>query len=258
MLVPSEILGYLGETVVVSYGAGDDSTALLIDMVRREAFPPHAILFADTGGEKPWTYERLERVSRWLVTHGYPAVITLKKGGRQVTLEEDCLSKNVLPSVAYGYKSCSHKFKIEPQEKWCNNDPTCRQTWRQGLKVTKFIGYGAAEMHRVKNFTDTKYAYRYPNVDHKIDKTAAIGLCESEGLTGGKSSCFFCPNSTKEEILTLPSPLLNRALLLEDRARPGLTKIKGLGRRFAWRDFIMSALPEQFDDSESSACGCYE
>ena len=32
--------------------------------------------------------------------------------------------------------------------------------------------------------------------------------------------------------------LLNRALAIEDRARPNLTTVKGLGRNWAWRDFL--------------------
>ena len=41
--------------LVVSYGMGVDSTAMLIGMAQR-SIRPDLILFADTGGEKPETY----------------------------------------------------------------------------------------------------------------------------------------------------------------------------------------------------------
>lgn len=110
------------ELVIASYGAGTNSTAFLIEMVRRGE-RVDAILFADTGGERPGTYAFVALFSDWLVARGWPAITIVKKGGRQETLEEDCLRKSMLPSLAYGFKGCSHKYKIEPQDKFVNNYP---------------------------------------------------------------------------------------------------------------------------------------
>ena len=41
--------------LVVAYGLGVNSTALLVEFVKRD-IRPDLILFADTGGEKPETY----------------------------------------------------------------------------------------------------------------------------------------------------------------------------------------------------------
>ncbi len=41
--------------LVVSYGVGLDSTAMLVEMHNR-GMRPDLILFSDTGGEKPETY----------------------------------------------------------------------------------------------------------------------------------------------------------------------------------------------------------
>ena len=43
------------QPVVVAYGMGVDSTAMLIGLHQR-GIRPDLILFADTGGEKPDTY----------------------------------------------------------------------------------------------------------------------------------------------------------------------------------------------------------
>ena len=56
-----------------------------------------------------------------------------------------------------------------------------------------------------------------------------------------KSSCWFCPASKKDEIIWLGRHhprLLERALAVEANAQPNLTSVKGLGRSFAWSDFL--------------------
>lgn len=98
--------------VVASFGGGVNSTAMLIGMVERGETCDH-ILFADTGGEKPHTDAHVLEFSEWLVTHGMPAITTVRKA--DLTLEQDCLNRKALPSVAYGFKSCSDHFKMRPQ-----------------------------------------------------------------------------------------------------------------------------------------------
>ena len=67
----------------------------------------------------------------------------------------------------------------------------------------------------------------------------------------------------KREIRTLYHQypdLLERALVMEDNARPNLITVKGLGRDFAWRTFIefdqvQLALPDAFV-TEERPCSC--
>lgn len=54
--------------LVVSYGMGVDSTALLVGLAAR-GIRPDAILFADTGAERPETYAYLAPFNRWLEEH---------------------------------------------------------------------------------------------------------------------------------------------------------------------------------------------
>lgn len=147
--------------IVAAYGMGTNSTALLIEMARRGE-PVDAILSADPEGERPWTYEFRELFSAWLVARGYPPITVVKKGGRPESLEENCLRLAMLPSLAYGFKGCSHKYKIEPQEAWANKWPPARAAWAGGQKVVKLIGYDVDEPHRAAIPEDDKYTYRYP------------------------------------------------------------------------------------------------
>ena len=93
--------------LVVAYGLGVDSTAMLVEFAHR-SIRPDLILFADTGGEKPETYAYLPVLQRYLAGAGFPAVVTVRyQPTRAVycTLEGQCLHTGTLPSLAYGGKS---------------------------------------------------------------------------------------------------------------------------------------------------------
>jgi 3'-phosphoadenosine 5'-phosphosulfate sulfotransferase (PAPS reductase)/FAD synthetase len=62
------------EPVIVSYGLGVDSTALLIALKQANIIPA-AILFADVGNEKPGTYDYLPIISNWLKDVGFPLLL---------------------------------------------------------------------------------------------------------------------------------------------------------------------------------------
>ena len=240
-------------------------------MVRRGEPPPHAVLTADTGdrengkmGEKPETYAYVDMFSGWLQEHGYPPVTWVRKGGKDETLEEFCLRLETLPAIAFGYKTCSQKFKIEPQDKWANNDPVCQAEWAAGRKVTKIIGYNWDEVHRAQFYDDEKYVRRYPLIDWRIGREQCAAIILSEGLPlPPKSACFYCPHSKPAEIRALARQhpdLLQRALKIEANAKTATT-VKGLGRHFSWRDVINQGemFPEMYDKRESEMpCGCYD
>jgi hypothetical protein len=93
--------------LVVAYGLGVDSTALLIEFARR-GIRPDLILFADTGGEKPETYQYLAVIRPFLRRVGFLDVIVVHYRPRRAkyhTLEGQCLHTGTLPSLAYGGKS---------------------------------------------------------------------------------------------------------------------------------------------------------
>ena len=81
--------------VVVSYGAGTNSTAMVCEMVRRGE-PIAAVVFADTGGERPATYEHLREFSDWLVARGYPAITTVQQTTKVGDVTVTTLEANIL------------------------------------------------------------------------------------------------------------------------------------------------------------------
>ena len=99
--------------LVIAYGLGVNSTAMLVEFAKR-GIRPDLILFADTGGEKPETYAYLGVVRPFLKRVGFPEMITVRYRPVRAaysTLEGQCLHTGTLPSLAYGGKSCSVKYK---------------------------------------------------------------------------------------------------------------------------------------------------
>ena len=97
--------------LVVAYGLGVNSTAMLVEFAKRD-IRPDLILFADTGGEKPETYAYMPVIQEYLKSVEFPPVVTVRyqpKTATYHTLEEQCLATGTLPSLAYGGKSCSLK-----------------------------------------------------------------------------------------------------------------------------------------------------
>lgn len=253
------------QLIVSAYGGGTNSTALLIKWVLTGNHLD-LILFADTAGEKPHTYKYVETFSQWLVDHGAPPITIVKKvrrTGEIHGLEENCLEANMLPSLAYGFKSCSQKFKIGPQDKYVNNWPPAKKSWKAGIPILKLIGYDAGEPHRAEGgYDNDKYVYRYPLIEWNMGREECVETIEGEGLClPGKSACFFCPASTINEIKQLNATypdLMERAIKME--ANADLTSVKGLGRRFAWKDVIATdeMFPDEFRMAPELLCGCYD
>lgn len=249
--------------MAVAYGGGVNSTAMLVEMRRRDIVPD-LILFADTGGELPETYRAVEAVSGWSVSHGFPAVVVVQKTyqSKLESLEDNCRRMRMLPSIAYGFKSCSLKYKVDPQDKYCNGFAPFRERWRNGGKVTKWIGYDAGESRRALNREDPKYQFRYPLIEWGLFREDCVDICESEGLPVSKSACFFCPSSKKREVLELSEKhpdLFARAIDMERNAE--LTTVKGLGRSWSWADFVKAEEAQQklfLEDQREIPCGCYD
>ena len=236
--------------LVVAYGAGVNSTAMLVEFARR-GVRPDLILFADTGGEKPETYAYLGVIRPFLARAGFPDVVVVRyqpKWAAYHTLEGQCLHTGTLPSLAYGGSSCAVKFKREPQDKYVLGWPPARQCWSAGGKVVKAIGFdaGPADLRRHRFVEDERFRYWYPLVQWGYDRQRCEDIIAAAGLpVPMKSACFYCPASKKREIVWLAEhhpDLLERALAIERNAQAKLTSVKGLGRSFAWESFLSGRL----------------
>lgn len=236
--------------LVVAYGMGVDSTAVLVGLKQRGE-RPDLVLFADTGSEKPETYAYLPVINAWLESVGFP-LVTVVKNPRPVSgdksLFDACTRNSVLPALAYGRHQCSLVWKRDPQQAFIKAWAPAIEAWSRGDSVTFCIGYDAGPRDRCRSFkaegkASEGYRNRFPLIEWGWTRERCIAEIEAAGLPAPvKSACFFCPASTKSEINWLQEfhpDLAAKAVEMERRAHArGLARIKGLGRRFSWEDHL--------------------
>lgn len=257
----------MNDPLTVSYGGGANSFALLIGL-RERGIRPDAIVFADTRGEKPETERHLaEVVTPWLRASNFPALTVLCRAGHARTrvgddsLEAECLRLGVLPSRAYGRGSCADKWKIDPFLWWAKEWPVAQAAWACGQIVRRTIGYDADEQHRATHEGDPGFSKWYPLIEWGWDRDDCEAVIRQAGLpVPVKSACFFCPSSTKTEVLTLyrdHPDLFTRAVALESSAAAsGKSRIAGLGRRWSWSSLVQASDDERAQMPEAPVEAC--
>lgn len=222
--------------LVVCYGGGRDSTAMLIGLWLRGIIPD-LILFADVGAEKQSTYDYIRNVMQpWLASIGFPPITIVryqcsdfKHWPEYRTLEENCLTNRTLPSIAYGRHSCSSKWKIGPQNAFLKTWAPAVAAWNAGIKVRKCVGFDAGEGNRSKRCStyaiqddETElFEILFPlqewgwKLEICLLQIALAGLPEPD-----KSSCYFCTAMKPWEVDLLPIDKLKRIVVIEARALP--------------------------------------
>lgn len=248
--------------LVVAYGGGRNGTGMLIGMQER-GIKPDLILFADTGNrdtEKPATYLHIDAFSAWLVDHGMPNVTYVRKTSKYASLYDECWEKKTLPSLAFGWRSCSDKWKQEPQRKLLNHWDMSLAVWAAGGKVLRAVGFHAGEEHRAQKFVeDEKYRNWYPLIEWGWDNEACLAAITRIGMAiPPKSACYFCPASRKPEVIELrdTDPVnYAKAVAMERRAAQTLTTIKGLGRHWSWEN--VAGAPET-THTVDVPCMCFD
>ena len=228
--------------VVLCYGAGVDSTALLIELVARGT-PPDLVTTADPGAEKPATYAYLTMMREWMarrgIRHETVRYVTkrFKNWPPYQGLAESLLTNGCLPSIAFGRHSCSLKYKAGPQEAFIKTWAPAQRAWTAGLKVQRLIGYDASPRDsqryaHASGLDDPLFENLYPLREWGWNRDRCIQRIVDEGLpVPPKSSCVFCLAMKPEELRQVPPHWLRLIVLIEARAAPRLRTVEGLWRR---------------------------
>ncbi len=226
---------------VLAYGMGVDSTALLIELHAR-GLAPDLVLTADTGSDKPASYEYLERMKEWMAAGAIPFEMVRYEPQRfkhwppYYGIHEMCLTNGTLPSISMGRHSCSLKYKKAPQDKYLASWAPARAAWARGQKVVRMIGLDASPRDTVRyahaaTINDPLYDTEYPLREWGWNRERCAARIEAEGLpVPPKSSCFVCLGMSLQEVRELPDWCLRVIVLIEARAAPRLRTVEGLWR----------------------------
>lgn len=201
---------------IAAYGGGVNSVAMILTLYD-EGTVPVEIVMADPGDEKRGTLAYRDNVMNpWLVAHGFPSVVVVSRASEaqyrprasktpQGTLREECMRIKALPSIAYGWKKCSLKYKAEPGNWYIARQQWALDAWARGERITRCIGYDAGEPSRarpefVNGIEARRFIPRYPLQERGIDREECEDIIRAHGLAvPPKSSCRWCPNNTLEE-----------------------------------------------------------
>ena len=187
--------------VVLAYGIGVDSTALLIELHARGQ-TPDLVLTADTGNEKPATYAYLDVIGPWMRDRGIAHEIVsyvpkrFKHWPPYYGILEMCLTNATLPSKSLGGSSCSLKYKKAPQDAFLKTWQPAIDAWGRGQRVVRLIGYDAgprdtARANHALSIDDPLYDCQYPLRDWRWDRPDCVARIEAEGLpVPPKSACW--------------------------------------------------------------------
>lgn len=256
-------------TVIVNYGGGTNSTAMLVEALNRGE-QVDAIVMADTGSERPGTLEYTRRFSAWLQARGYPKIIVtrwIRRDGTFLPLHEWCERFTSLPSRAFGLSGCTSKWKQQPVDKAVRALPCVVEAHGRGERVQRWIGYdadepGRAERMQARRAGDELFVWRSPLVEWDMGRDECVDVIMAAGLPlPGKSACWLCPSMKRHEIDALREDhpdLLARALAIEETADIDRSRIRGLGGSLNWKEYLQQ--PRLFTGRRpvESACGCFD
>lgn len=213
----------MGTSVILSYGMGVDSTAILLRWLeepetRGFELSDLTVITAMVGNEFPSTGALVERhILPRLAAAGVRFVQVARAGasekdgyvvlsdstapeklflGGAFKLTDELLPAGTIPQYASGKRLCSIKMKGVPLDAWIANEMA-------GREYRHVIGFNAEEMKRVER--DCSYATvqrhsEYPLVEWNWGREKCeTYIAELVGEPWKKSCCTFCPFASGRE-----------------------------------------------------------
>ena len=200
---------------LLSFGAGVQTTALLVLIATGRWPRPTAIVFADTEGEHEATYRYLRDVAEpYARGHGLE-IHTLggewRAQSKRASLYDYAMAHKMLPA---GFSRwCTHDYKITPIKHFRATLSPVVETW---------IGISTDEVSRAIPSVDPTEIKRYPLIELGLSRTDCVATISTSGLpVPPKSGCWFCPFKGQAAWRTLKRTepeLFMRAIALERNA----------------------------------------
>ena len=176
---------------ILNYGGGVNSTALVIELVKRK-FPLDYVIFSDTGSEMPKTYDYIKIMSKWFKERNLPFILVKNKYNKPIY--DYYFEKKTMPYRKF--RDCTDKFKKSPIMKFIKQF--------KEEKVIQYIGIGIDEARRMRGSMTKWIKFSYPLCDWGIDRKGCIDIIKKEGLPiPVKSGCYFCPYQNRDSWVKL-------------------------------------------------------
>lgn len=187
---------------VLAFGGGLQTTALAI-LISERKIEVDALIFADTGGEKPETYYYIDNYIKPLMAS---CSIEFLIVSHQETLYDYCWRRQDIPSIKWRW--CTDRFKVRPIHKVAKD-------------AVQYIGFSTDEAHRAeRHFARVKVKREFPLIDMGLSATDCHRIISNYGWPRPvKSSCFFCCYSRMADWIWLKNyhrELFQKAFELEE------------------------------------------
>ncbi len=223
------------ELTILSFGGGQDSTAILYKLLYDDAFRAEqapgklAVVMSDTGDEHPQTYNHVQFCAGLCEKANVPFFFLTNDKGfhleKWMTLRGFYRRTSTCGSKAFP-KTCTDKLKIRPIYMWLGSyvaeqyDLSTSGRYRSKTPLYEFtalfgkirvlIGIAAGEETRVADpNSGPKWMARnieraYPLIDLGMDRKACQDYMSSLGLpVPMPSNCMLCPYMNEIELLWL-------------------------------------------------------
>ena len=266
---------------ILSLGGGTQSCALALMSAAGELPRLDHVVFADTQGELPETYEYLDYLRGHLDAAGIPFHVVTAGNLLMDLLVDTPTANNPTPPVhvlnpdgskgRIGQYRCSYDYKRRVITRKVKALCGGRGAWKRAC-VEQWIGFSLEEVGRMRQADDCRCGHRAKAHDqatrscarcgcHRFDRWEVnrwplieLGMRRHETVawftanghpTPPRSACYFCPNSRNDRWQTLSAdhpPLFENACHLDDTIRNGGGFNARGGKPFAGKMFLHESL----------------
>jgi len=200
------------EINIVSYGAGQNSTAMIIEMLKRKIHIDE-VIYSEVGNEMPETYIFLKEFKLYCIKKGLKFTEVKSKLG---SIRDYYMENKIIPYRMF--RQCTHKFKIIPINNYI------RKVYGVKKPINMIMGIASDEIKRKDKIRGRKqFTYKFPLIDWEIDRLKCIEIIKKEGLSiPVKSGCYFCPFQNKilwKELFNNHNDLYEKSIEFEKNGR---------------------------------------
>ena len=166
---------------VLSFGGGVNTFALML-LIQQHSMPLDHVVFADTGGESPETYDAINYAERFYAELGIP-FHRLARRPKGTDLYHTAFRRRVIPSIKWRW--CTRDFKVKPIHRFYKS---------LGNPVRQYIGIASDEIHRIRHDSHPDIQNVYPLMDLNISRQRCIEIIQQAEIpVPQKAVAIFAP-----------------------------------------------------------------